>query len=184
MKGSSVSWSVSFAPGTSEFICRFIKYLHYDIRVNFTTNTHVVYRIRHGSFEDYQHAMRTHLAKVKVGLVNRLEKFGNRDDVIKSKHFPRYWPFVRGIHRSPVDSPHKDHARGALLFSLICDWTNGWTNNRDAGDWRRHLAHYDVILMCILLTTPFERLCPEMCLWNLKGIWKKNHVSYYPKPLH
>ena len=27
-------------------------------------------------------------------------------DVIKWKHFPRYWPFVRGIHRSPVDSPH------------------------------------------------------------------------------
>ena len=24
------------------------------------------------------------------------------DDVIKWKHFPRYWPFVRGIHRSPV----------------------------------------------------------------------------------
>ena len=24
------------------------------------------------------------------------------DDVIKWKYFPRYWPFVRGIHRSPV----------------------------------------------------------------------------------
>ena len=48
------------------------------------------------------------------------------DDVIKWKHFPRYWPFVRGIHRSPVDSPHKDQWRGALMFSLICAWTNGW----------------------------------------------------------
>ena len=28
------------------------------------------------------------------------------DDVIKWKHFPRYWPFVRGIHRSPVNFPH------------------------------------------------------------------------------
>ena len=26
---------------------------------------------------------------------------------IKWKHFPRYWPFVRGIHRTPVNSPHK-----------------------------------------------------------------------------
>ena len=26
----------------------------------------------------------------------------NHDDVIKWKHFPRYWPIVRGIHRSPV----------------------------------------------------------------------------------
>ena len=30
------------------------------------------------------------------------------DDVIQWKKFLRYWPFVRGIHRSPVDSPHKD----------------------------------------------------------------------------
>ena len=28
-------------------------------------------------------------------------------DVIKWKHFPRYWPFMRGIHRSSVNSPHK-----------------------------------------------------------------------------
>ena len=27
------------------------------------------------------------------------------DDVIKWKHSPRYWPFVRGIQRSPVNSP-------------------------------------------------------------------------------
>ena len=44
------------------------------------------------------------------------------DDVIKWKHFPRYWPFVRGIHRSPVNSPHKGQWRGALMFSLICVW--------------------------------------------------------------
>ena len=29
------------------------------------------------------------------------------DDVMKWKHFPRYWPFVWGIHRCPVNSPHK-----------------------------------------------------------------------------
>ena len=40
-------------------------------------------------------------------LINRLFKgWGcicwswSHDDVIKWKHFPRYWPFVRGIHRS------------------------------------------------------------------------------------
>ena len=48
------------------------------------------------------------------------------DDVIKWKHFPRYWPFVRGIHRSPVNSPHKGQWHGALIFSLICAWINGW----------------------------------------------------------
>ena len=69
------------------------------------------------------------------------------DDVIKWKHFPRYWPFVRGIHRSPVNSPHKGHWRRALMFSFICVWLNGWVNNREAGDLRRHRAHYDVTVM-------------------------------------
>ena len=59
------------------------------------------------------------------------------DDVIKWKHFPRYWPFVRGIHRSPVNSPHKGQWRGALMFTLICAQINGWVNNREAGDLRR-----------------------------------------------
>ena len=63
------------------------------------------------------------------------------DDVIKWKHFPRYWPFVRGIHRSPVNSSHKGRWRGALIFSLICVWINDWVNNREAGDLRRHRGH-------------------------------------------
>ena len=63
---------------------------------------------------------------------------------MKWKHFPRYWPFVRGIHRSPVNSPHKGQRRGTLMFSLICGWTNGWVNHRDAGDLRCHRTHYDV----------------------------------------
>ena len=71
----------------------------------------------------------------------------SHDDVIKWKQFPRNWPFVRGIHRSPLNSPHKGQRRGALMFSLICVWINDWVNNRDPGDLRRHLAHYDVIVM-------------------------------------
>ena len=69
------------------------------------------------------------------------------DDVSKWKHFPRYWPFVRGIHRSPVNSPHKGQWRGALMFTLICAWMDGWVNNRKAGDLRRHCAHCDVTVM-------------------------------------
>ena len=65
------------------------------------------------------------------------------DDVIKWKHFPRYWPFVREIHRSPVNSPHKGQWRGALKFSLICAWINAWVNNGEAGDLRRYRAHYN-----------------------------------------
>ena len=65
------------------------------------------------------------------------------DDVIKWKQFPCYWPFVRGIHRSPVNSPYKGQWRGALMFSLICAWINNWVNDGEAGDLRRHRAHYD-----------------------------------------
>ena len=69
------------------------------------------------------------------------------DDVIKWKHFPRYWPLVRGIHRSPVKSPHKGQWRGALMFSLIYVWITVWENNREASDLRRYRANYDVIVM-------------------------------------
>ena len=79
---------------------------------------------------------------------------GWHDDVIKWKHFPRYWPFVRGIHRSPVNSPHK--GRGALMLPLICARISRWVNNREAGDLKRYRAHYDVIVMRILYHFPTE----------------------------
>ena len=33
------------------------------------------------------------------------------------------------------------------MFSLICAWINGWVNNREAGNLRRHRAHYNVPAM-------------------------------------
>ena len=73
----------------------------------------------------------------------------NHDDVIKWKHFPCYWPFVRGIRRSPVNSHYKGQWRGALMFSLIGAWINGWAINREADDLRRYRAHYDVIVTIV-----------------------------------
>ena len=84
----------------------------------------------------------------------------NHDDVIKLKHFPRYWPFVPGIHRWPVNSPHKGQWREALMFSLINAWINDWVNNHEAGDLRRHRVHYDVIVMIRLI---FVMQCVCMC---------------------
>ena len=45
--------------------------------------------------------------------------------------------------------PHKGQWRRALMLSLICVWINGWVNNGEAGDLRRHRAHYDVTVMVI-----------------------------------
>ena len=64
-------------------------------------------------------------------------------------NFPLNWPFVRGIYRPPVNSPHKGEWRGALMFSLICARINGWVNNHEAGDLRRHRTHYDVTVMLL-----------------------------------
>ena len=86
------------------------------------------------------------------------------DDVIKWKHFPHYWPFVQGIQGSPVNSPHKGQWRGALMFSLICVWINGWGNNREAGDLRRYHAHYDVTVM---LPSVIQYSCSPFSPWYL-----------------
>ena len=82
----------------------------------------------------------------------------SHDDVIKWTHFPRYWPFVRGIHRSPVNSPHKGQWRGALMFTLICTRIKRWVNNREAGDLRRYRGHYDVTVMVTTLSDVFMNI--------------------------
>ena len=89
-------------------------------------------------------------------------------DVIEWKHFSCYWPFVRRIHRTAVDSPHKGQSRGALRFSLTCAWTNGWANNRDADDLRRHRAHYDVTVM-----ENYTACCHEL-------YWRQLYIQYVP----
>ena len=97
------------------------------------------------------------------------------DDIIKWQHFPHYWPFLRGIHRSPVNSPHKGQWRGALKFSLICVWINGWVNNGDAGDLRRYRTHHDVTVMfthiCMILRTIMTKSKDILfCYWGLLSI--------------
>ena len=104
------------------------------------------------------------------------------DDVIKWKHFPRYWPFVRGIHRPPANSPYKGQRRGVLLFSLICAVMNGFVNNDEAGDLIRHRTHYYVIVMIseVLLPSPkdnFPASGHDINLWIALNI---NHLKLQP----
>ena len=98
-------------------------------------------------------------------------KWPTHDDVIKWKHFPRYWPFVWGIHRLPVIFPHKGQWRGALMFSLIYARINAWVNNRGAGDLRRHCTHYGVIVMILPIT------CSSAFSWKI--FLFKPHLSLF-----
>ena len=55
------------------------------------------------------------------------------------------------------NSPHKSQWGGGLRWCFLwsAPWINGWVDNREAGDLRRHRAHYDAIVMnlCICYTS-------------------------------
>ena len=58
----------------------------------------------------------------------------SHDDVINGTFFCVTDPFVRGTHRWPLDSPHKDQIRRAYFF-FITAWTNGWANKEAPVIW-------------------------------------------------
>ena len=106
------------------------------------------------------------------------------DDVIKWKHFPSNWPFVRGIHRSPVNSPHKGQWRGALMFSSICAWINARVNNRGAGDLRRNHAHYDVSVMGTCSPRTIEHLWKSIivpCQYPIRRLIARSRQALDPR---
>ena len=89
------------------------------------------------------------------------------DDVIQRKHFSRYWPIVRGIHRSSVNSPHKGRWRGLWCFLSS---EPGRVNNRKSGDLRCHRAHYEVIVMR-LLTIHNHTIYIQCIVFHLLPFW-------------
>ena len=110
------------------------------------------------------------------------DQIHTHDDVIKWKHFPRYWPFVREIHRSPVNFPHKGQWRGALMFALIYVWIIGWVNNREAGDLRRNHTHYDVMVMIWLHSILYYWVPQDIDhLWRYafkSMMWNEIHIHH------
>ena len=88
---------------------------------------------------------------------------------------PRNCPFVRGIHRSPANSPQKGQWRGALMFSLICAWINGWVNNGKAGILRRHRAHYDVIVITL---SHFSKVASQTWFLRKMSPYQYKHSKY------
>ena len=93
----------------------------------------------------------------------------SHDDFIKWKHFPRYWPFVRGIYRSLVNSPHKGQWLRAFMFLWSVPWINDSVNNHEASDLRRYRAHYDVIVMSVQCHTDIA----EYIIWWVLLSWSR-----------
>ena len=88
----------------------------------------------------------------------------------------------KDIHRSPRWIPHtKAMWRVGLMFSLICAWISGWVNNGEAGDLRRHGAHYDVPVMvrkCLFMRTYMINHDDYIiCTIHTRALWE---VTFMP----
>ena len=88
------------------------------------------------------------------------------DDVIKWKHFSRYWPFVRGIHRSPVNSPHKVQWRGALMFVFFDLRVNKRLSKQSWGWWFETLSR-SLWRHCYALSKPMVPHSAYRCIIRL-----------------
>ena len=75
--------------------------------------------VRFYSIPHKRPVMRKEFRKHEINLTDTMYTWWvSHDDVIKWKHFPRYWPFVRGIHRSPANSPHTKASEAELWCFL------------------------------------------------------------------
>ena len=74
------------------------------------------------------------------------------DDVIRWKHFPRYWPFVRVFTGDRWIPRPKASDTELWCFLFICALINGWVNNCQAGDLRCHRGNYGVTVMSLWIT--------------------------------
>ena len=105
------------------------------------------------------------------------------DGVTKWKHFPRYWPFVWGIHRTPVNSPHKGQWHGALVFSLICAMskqsTHRWFETPSRPLWLHCYVHRDPrsgnrIQRDLCLTINVQCTRQNTLMLKIRQLWRQN----------
>ena len=106
------------------------------------------------------------------------------DNVIKWTHLPRYWPFVRGIHRSPVDSTHRGQWRGALMFSLICARTRCFLwfapEQKVQETIETAVIYYDVTVVVwpiYVNSLRAELYAARLCFYQTRLAWSMNQGS-------
>ena len=81
------------------------------------------------------------------------------DDVIRWKHFPRYWPFVRWIHRSLEFPAQRPVMRSFYVFFDLCP--NKQLSTRWWGWW------------CETPPSPLLRHCNGSTTWDRAYIYMK-----------
>ena len=102
--------------------------------------SHLFYETPHASLLDTTCII--DVAKSRIGTSWALH---GHDDVIKWK-----------ISSKLFASCHKGQWRGALMFSLMCTWTNGWANSPDTGELRRHARHCYTSVMATYWNIPLS----------------------------
>ena len=90
------------------------------------------------------------------------DAFSFYDGVLTWERLPHYWPFVRGIHWSPVNSHHRGPKYCvAVIFSLLPTWQSYCTNSRFTGALRRLYPHV-TLLWCYFSAA---------CRWRFSPVW-------------
>ena len=124
--------------------------------------------------------------------------FNLHDDVIKWKHFASYWPFVREIHRSPVNSPsQRPVTRSFDVFfdlrlnkQLSKQWWGWWFETLSHPLWRHcNVNVFKQVRCCVEVPTLLlqhwiqEHTCDAMITSLLRQndvatFWRNNDVIF------
>ena len=126
--------------------------------------------------------------KDKMPRATRVEQVGSHDDVIKWKLFPRYWPCARGIHRSPVNSPHKASDHGLWFFfdlslnKLLSKQLWGWWFETPWHSLWRHcngVFHQNRPYLHVLVVSTGQPLIRSIILYSCISNIQENDIKWY-----
>ena len=118
-----------------------------------------------------------HSLDICATLKSRSNTRKDHDDVIKWKHFPCYWPFVRGVHRSPV-LPLTNASDGA--FDVFYDMRLNKRLSKQSWGWwfETPLRPYDVTVMIFFQLFETSNLCVFTTVLRNWSSWRwYGHVS-------
>ena len=122
----------------------------------------------------------------RASFTNMIPAWISHDDVIKWEHFPHYWLFVRGIRRSPVNSPHKGQWRGALMFFFdrrlnkqLSKQSRGWWFGTPCHPLWRHCNVNTYPVKCGM-----KWLLQRNILWNIFNTGINSSVLMLNLPVH